>query len=278
MKSHAWSNYIKIVFLWGQAFHSVMNFRRHSRCLPGVLATKCLRTTCKQCWAVSSCKAKIGSGRYSTGLLSSFNTIVRPVEDVVHIFCRSNLWHVSERYTSSTGSSVPLASSRAARFSTGASRFAFVFDHQRERFKGLLQYYKVLVQYYSVLESTTQYTTLYYKVLLQYYKVLFQYYSVLQSTTLYYKVLLCTTKCYPVLHSTTPVLLCTTKYYKASSTLYYKASTTLYYKLALTIDPRYIWNLIYNAQSNRSHPPTSPNTAPATKSNTCDWSLAHMKR
>ena len=31
------------------------------------------------------------------------------------------------------------------------------------------------------------------------------------------------------------------------------------------IDPRYIWNVIYNARSNRCHPPTSPNTAPATQ-------------
>ena len=85
-----------------------------------------------------------------------------------------------------------------------------------------------------------------------YYKVLFQYYSVLQSTT---PVLLCTTKYYSsttlyytvllkyysVLHSATPVLLCTTKYY-SSTTLYYKVlfqyysvlhSTTLYYTVLL---------------------------------------------
>ena len=81
--------------------------------------------------------------------------------------------------------------------------------------------------------------TLYCTVLLQYYSLLqsttpvllctTKYYS---STTLYYKVLL---QYYSVLQSTTPVLLCTTKYY-ASTTLYYKvllqyyASTTLYYK------------------------------------------------
>ena len=29
----------------------------------------------------------------------------------------------------------------------------------------------------------------------------------------------------------------------------------------LMIDPHHIWNVIYNARSNRSHPPTSPNTA-----------------
>ena len=75
--------------------------------------------------------------------------------------------------------------------------------------------------------NTTLYyssTTLYYKVPLKYYSVLLQYYLVLQSTT--------------------PVLPRTTKYF--------------------VIDPHHIWNVIYNAQSNRHHPPTSPNTAPAT--------------
>ena len=36
-------------------------------------------------------------------------------------------------------------------------------------------------------------------------------------------------------------------------------------KMALMIDLRNIWNVIYNARSNRHHPPTSPNTAPATQ-------------
>ena len=44
------------------------------------------------------------------------------------------------------------------------------------------------------------------------------------------------------------------------------------------IDPRHIWNVQYNAQSNRSHPPTSPNTAPATKNESRHWSASHMKR
>ena len=35
--------------------------------------------------------------------------------------------------------------------------------------------------------------------------------------------------------------------------------------MALMIDLRHIWNVIYNARSNRHHPPTSPNTAPATQ-------------
>ena len=36
-------------------------------------------------------------------------------------------------------------------------------------------------------------------------------------------------------------------------------------KMTLVIDPCHIWNVIYNAQSSRCHPPTSPNIAPATK-------------
>ena len=32
------------------------------------------------------------------------------------------------------------------------------------------------------------------------------------------------------------------------------------------IDPHHIWNIIYNVRSKQSYPPTSPNTAPATKS------------
>ena len=37
-------------------------------------------------------------------------------------------------------------------------------------------------------------------------------------------------------------------------------------KMTVMIDPRHIWNVIYNARSKHSQPPTSPNTAPATKS------------
>ena len=49
-------------------------------------------------------------------------------------------------------------------------------------------------------------------------------------------------------------------------------------KMNLMIDPRHIWNVIYNARSNRHHPPTSPNTAPATQNECHDWSCSHMKR
>ena len=36
-------------------------------------------------------------------------------------------------------------------------------------------------------------------------------------------------------------------------------------KMNVTSDLRHIWNVISNARSKQSHPPTSPNTAPATK-------------
>ena len=44
------------------------------------------------------------------------------------------------------------------------------------------------------------------------------------------------------------------------------------------LDPGHIWNVIYNARSNRCHHPTSPNTAPATQNDSHAWSSSHMKR
>ena len=44
------------------------------------------------------------------------------------------------------------------------------------------------------------------------------------------------------------------------------------------LDRRHIWNVIYNARSNRCHHPTSPNTAPATQNDSHAWSPSHMKR
>ena len=49
-------------------------------------------------------------------------------------------------------------------------------------------------------------------------------------------------------------------------------------KMGLMIDPYHIWNVIYNAQSSKSHPPTSPSTAPATQNESHVWSASHMKR
>ena len=48
-------------------------------------------------------------------------------------------------------------------------------------------------------------------------------------------------------------------------------------KMNVMIDPRHIWNIISNAGSNKSHPPTSPNTAPATENECNNWSASHMK-
>ena len=162
-----------------------------------------------------------------------------------------------------------------------------------KNFSVLRQYYSVLQSTTPVLLCTTQYyasITLYYRVLQSttlYYKVLRQYYNVLQSTTLYYEVLLqyysvlpSTTTYYSVLQSTTPVLLCTTKYYNVlpSTTTYYSSTTLnkvtlqtqqilrLPRKMNRILDPHHIWNIVSNALSKASHPPTSPNTAPATKS------------
>ena len=49
-------------------------------------------------------------------------------------------------------------------------------------------------------------------------------------------------------------------------------------KMNLMIDPCHTWNAIYNARSNKCHCPNSPYTAPATKNESHDWSLSHMKR
>ena len=49
-------------------------------------------------------------------------------------------------------------------------------------------------------------------------------------------------------------------------------------KMNLVIDRRDKWNVIYNARSNKRHPPTSPNSAPATQNECHQWSASHMKR
>ena len=49
-------------------------------------------------------------------------------------------------------------------------------------------------------------------------------------------------------------------------------------KMNLMLDPCHTWNAIYNARRNKCHCPNSPNTAPATKNESHDWSLSHMKR
>ena len=44
------------------------------------------------------------------------------------------------------------------------------------------------------------------------------------------------------------------------------------------LNHHHIWNLIYNARSNRCHYPTSPNTAPVTQKDSHTLSSSHMKR
>ena len=50
------------------------------------------------------------------------------------------------------------------------------------------------------------------------------------------------------------------------------------HRMTRMLDRRHIWNVIYNARSNRCHHPTSPNTAPATQNDSYAWSSSHMKR
>ena len=162
------------------------------------------------------------------------------------------------------------------------------------------QYYSVLQsteQYYSVLQSTTPVlpcTTKYH----YYYKVRLQYYNVVLRTTKNYSgtnpLLLCTT---------TPVLLCTTMYYSSTTKYYYVLKSLTWHvtdiarsntgvivqphqilclplprKMSLMIEYRHISKVIYNAPSNRCHPPTSPNIAPVSKSDSHAASSTHMRR
>ena len=96
---------------------------------------------------------------------------------------------------------------------------------------------------------------------------------VLQSTD---PALLCTTKYHsmrqsitPVLQSTTPALLCTTPYYKV---LLQYQSATKYHSVPASLAVRGATGVIY-------HCPTLPNTVPATKTDSHDYeSLSHLKR
>ena len=136
------------------------------------------------------------------------------------------------------------------------------------------KYYSSTIKYYSS-------TTPYYEILLP---SLLQYYSILQTLLQYYYILQTTT---PILENTIPILLRPTKFY-SSTTLYHKVTLILVIfeilfricrATGITLQPhqilrltcktthifylRDIWNVIYHARSNRCHPPTSANTAPA---------------
>ena len=170
-------------------------------------------------------------------------------------------------------------------------------------YSGTTLYYKVLLRYYSVLQSTTRVlqsttpvlactakyyssTTLYYSSTTLYYKVLLQYYSALQSATKYYT---STTLYDNLLLQYYSVLQSTATYYRITYEMSFtlrgatRVSLQLHQilrlprKMVLMIDVPHIWNVIYNARSNKHHPPTSPNTAPATLHDSHDWSSWHMK-
>ena len=175
-----------------------------------------------------------------------------------------------------------------------------------------VQYYKVLLQNDSVLQSTTPVllcttkynssTTLYYKVLLHYYSSITKYYS---STSLYYKVLFLIDpwrmkrhlQCAEQQESSsnfTKYCACHAKWISWLIRITYETSFTmrgatrvilqlhqilrLPRKMNLMIDPHHIWNVIYNARSNKSHPPTWPNTARATQNESHAEFSSHMKR
>ena len=139
-----------------------------------------------------------------------------------------------------------------------------VAGRSSQRHAALPTYYKVVLRTEKILLCTTKYyssTTLYYKVLLQYY-------SVLQSTTpvLLSWLIRVTYETLFTMRGTTEVLLQNHRLLR------------LQRKMTLMIDPHHIWNVSYNARSNRDVSPTSPTTAPATKSNTHHWSSSHLKR
>ena len=48
-------------------------------------------------------------------------------------------------------------------------------------------------------------------------------------------------------------------------------------KMTCMLDPPHIWNVIYNAQNNKCHPSTSPNTAPAMQNYSHAWSWSRRK-
>ena len=163
-------------------------------------------------------------------------------------------------------------------------------------------YYKVLLQFYKVLQRINPVLQRNSPVLLRTTK----YYSVLQSTT---PVLQCSTHDWSLTHmkrhlqrakqqksssNFTKYCACHAKWISWLIRITSETSVTIRGATALTLQPhqmlrlprkmtrmidsRHIWNVIYNAHSKRHHPPTSPNTAPATQNESHDWPASHMKR
>ena len=62
------------------------------------------------------------------------------------------------------------------------------------------------------------------------------------------------------------------------ATLQHHQTLRLSRNTTLMVDPGHTWNAQYNARSNRSHPPTSPNIAPATKNHSDHWSSSNVQR
>ena len=171
-------------------------------------------------------------------------------------------------------------------------------------------YYKVRLQYYSVLQILHLYyssTTLYYNVPLKY---LLCTTPVLpcttnySSTTPYYKArrdwsasqmkrhLQCAER-QKAACNFSKYCACRAKWiswliriaYATSFTMRGATGSTLQLhqilrlprKMNVMIDPHHICNVIYNAESNKHKPPTSPNTAPATHNECHDWATSQMK-
>ena len=180
-------------------------------------------------------------------------------------------------------------------------------------YKVLLQYYSVLHSTTPVLLCTAKYyssSALYCSsttpvqiaakcyLTTPYYKIQLQYYSVLRRSThdwslTHMERLLKYVEQQDSSSNLTEYCACHVKWLSWLILLAFETSLTLRGATGITLQPhqilhlpskqtrmidsRHIWNIIYNARSNRQYHQTSPNTAPATKNCTHDWSASHMK-
>ena len=239
------------------------------------------------------CTTKYCTTKYYSGttkyysVLQSTTPVLQCITPVIQstpvLLCTTKYYSSNTKYYSST-----------TKYYSSTTKYYKVL---LQYYKVLLRYYKILLQYYSVLPSTTpvpQSTT----------PVLQSTTPVLQSITPYYRVL-----CLIVQHMKRPVQCAKqqespsefTKYcachekwfwwlilvsHETSSTISGATGVTpqphqilrLPRKMTVMIDPGHTCKVIYIARSNRHHPPTSPNIAPATQNDTHDWAASHMKR
>ena len=172
---------------------------------------------------------------------------------------------------------------RTTKYYSSTTKYYFVLQNTNPvllRTKKTTSYYKILVQYYSVLQSTTPVlirTTKYYSSTTPYYKVLLQYYKVLLCTTDYYS---STTLYHKARHARLILITYETSFTMRGATvvpLQPHQILRLSRRKTHMLNPHHIWNLIYNARSNRPPPPTSPNTAPVTQKDSHAESSSHMK-